>query len=121
MFFCGPLFHSLSRSYPLLNPRFVRTTVRGSRGRSFLEISAWSRGDDRLRTHLRSYQPTPESKFVAAREDPHALPAGDPDTLMLHGRFYVRVHFCDPARSLPDMNALGVVLKGLRDFLRLPA
>lgn len=108
-------------SYPLLNPRFVRTIVRGLSGRSFVEISAWSRGDDRLRAHLRTYRPTPESKFVVAKGDPNTLRTVDPNMLVLHGRFYIRVHFRDRARSSPDLNALGVALKDLRNFLRVAA
>jgi hypothetical protein len=107
-------------SYPLLNPRFVRRTVRGLSGRFFLEIRAWSKGNERLGQHLRSYRSMTESKYIPARDDSNAL-TRDSNTLVLHGSFYIRVHLCEDAQSSPDLNALGVVLKDIRDFLQVAA
>lgn len=100
--------------YPLLNPRFARLTVRGLHGRFFLEISTWSKGDDRLAKHLRSYRSTTECRYVRAGDEAR----DDSKSYVLHGWFYIRLHTRNEARFVPDLNALVPALKDLRDFLR---
>jgi hypothetical protein len=50
--------------YPLLNPRFERGPIPGLRGRSFLKVWVFSKGDESLDARLRSFPQTATCVFI---------------------------------------------------------
>jgi hypothetical protein len=100
--------------YPLLNPRFTRDPVVRVKRQSdgYLECAVWSKGDDRLDHHLRSFQSTPECEFVAT-----GLP-GEP--YFHHGDFVMPVDLVRSTRGEVDFASLGRCLQVVRNHLQAP-
>ena len=75
------------RPYPLLNPRFVRRSFSGLKGRDFLEVNVLSKGDEELDRRLRAYAPTTSCAFFpdGSKSPPY----------FYHGVFAVPLHFRD--------------------------
>ena len=97
--------------YPLLNPRFVRRSFSGLKGRDFLEINVLSNGDEELGRKLRSYAPTAACAFFTdgSKRARH----------FYHGVFAVPLPFRRKADAKEiDFVALGSALRSVLDHLR---
>jgi hypothetical protein len=87
-------------TYPLLNPRFQRTSTRGRADHGILEITALSTGDETLESRLCAFPASEEAIFKSVR-----LRQGK---YFNHGYFAVPLVFRDGSRfAALDFAALG--------------
>ena len=99
-------------TYPLLNPRFQRRSIRSLTGRAMLEITALSKGDkdEALERRLAAFSSSASALFESV---------GSQDgTYFNYGYFAVPLRFqgAGPRRAL-DVAALGPALMAIRRHL----
>jgi hypothetical protein len=97
-------------TYPLLNPRFQRRSIRGLPGRGIVEIIVLSKGDEALERRLAAF---PSSATVLFK----AIGSQD-NNYFTHGYFAVPLRFrgAGPGRYL-DVTAVGPALTMIRRHL----
>ena len=95
-------------TYPLLNPRFVRRTLKGLKGATVLEIIVLSKGHESLEHRLAQLHPVPPLTFevVGEWQSPY----------FVHGRFLMPLTF-QGARTSPTLN-IAALEPALRELLK---
>ena len=102
-------------TYPLLNPRFQRRSIRGLTGRAILEITALSKGDEALGRRLAAFPSSATAVFQSAV-------GSQGGRYVNHGYFAVPLSFrgAGPHRYL-DVDALEPALTAIRRYLESAA